>query len=319
MEIHTDFKFHPQVTQIGCYWGKGGHTELYLLEGERLVIIDTGALDTPERFIAPALKSVGLGLKDIEIIINTHGHHDHAGGNAPVVAASGAEVWLPEADVAIAEDLDLQFEEFFANNDILLGREDRLVASREELYDITAPTLVDRALRDWEVLDLGRGLQLTVVPTPGHTRGAISLYWEREGILFTGDSVPGTGSRPGGMPLIYFPAHYEESLPRLEELKARAICLGHHYFSLSLTRESVKTGGAVGRYLAESKEVARMIGEAVRGAMAGRPEAPFLDVARGATATLAPRLNLSVNAETGLPAMHPVASFYAYWQRYRAA
>ena len=33
---HTDFKFHPQITQIGCYWGGVGHTELYLLEGERL-------------------------------------------------------------------------------------------------------------------------------------------------------------------------------------------------------------------------------------------------------------------------------------------
>ena len=39
---HTDFKFHPQVTQVGCYWGSGGHTELYLLEGERLAVVDTG-------------------------------------------------------------------------------------------------------------------------------------------------------------------------------------------------------------------------------------------------------------------------------------
>ncbi len=91
MSIHTDFKFHPQVTQIGCYWGGGGHSELYLLEGDRLAIIDTGCVDTPKEFIAPALETMGCTLRDIAVVINTHGHFDHAGGDAQVVAASGAE------------------------------------------------------------------------------------------------------------------------------------------------------------------------------------------------------------------------------------
>src|SRR5437867_2423660 len=47
MTPHTDLKFHRQLTQIGCYWGNGGHTELYLLEGDRLALIDTGVADTP--------------------------------------------------------------------------------------------------------------------------------------------------------------------------------------------------------------------------------------------------------------------------------
>src|SRR5437870_2165202 len=105
---HTDFKFHPQISQVGCYWGVGGHTELYLLEGERLAIVDTGVSDTPEKYLVPALASIGRGLSDVEVVINTHGHHDHAGGNAQVLAASGCEIWLPEADVEIAENADRQ-------------------------------------------------------------------------------------------------------------------------------------------------------------------------------------------------------------------
>src|SRR5437773_1719809 len=48
---HTDFKFHRRMTQIGCYWGAGGHTELYLLEGDRLALIDTGVADTPGLYV----------------------------------------------------------------------------------------------------------------------------------------------------------------------------------------------------------------------------------------------------------------------------
>ena len=25
---HTDFKFHRRITQLGCYWGGGGHTDV---------------------------------------------------------------------------------------------------------------------------------------------------------------------------------------------------------------------------------------------------------------------------------------------------
>ena len=54
----------------------------YLLRGARNIIIDTGIVPAPDRDIAPALRTVGLDLSDIDLIINTHGHPDHVGGNA---------------------------------------------------------------------------------------------------------------------------------------------------------------------------------------------------------------------------------------------
>src|SRR5919108_636177 len=71
---HTDFKFHRLVTQIGCYWGGGGHTELYLLEGDRLGLIDTGVATTPAEYVEPALRAIGRSLADVEVVINTPGH-----------------------------------------------------------------------------------------------------------------------------------------------------------------------------------------------------------------------------------------------------
>ena len=319
MGVHTDFKFHASVAQIGVYWEGGGHTELYLLEGERLVLIDTGCKDSPTEYIAPALQAVGRDLSDIGVIINTHGHYDHAGGNAAVVAASGAEVWLAEPDVEIAEDFDRQFALYFAQNDTLVGREDRLPASRAYLDRQGSPTRVDRKLAGGERLDLGRGIELTVIPTPGHTRGCICLYWESDGIIFTGDSAPGAGSRDGGMPLLYYPEAYEQSLARLSELDFGTLCLGHHYRSLSLTRESVKYGAEARRYLGECREIAEIIAGAVQAAVRENPEADFLAMARLALPRIEQRLPLAYSADTGLPVFGPTAALHANWQRFKNA
>lgn len=317
LTVHTEFKFHPQVYQIGCYWGAGGHTELYLLEGERMAIIDTGVIDTPENYILPALSALGRSPADVSLIINTHGHFDHAGGDARLVAASSAAVWLPEGDVDIAEDLDRQFDLFFAQNDRLVGREDRLEESRANFKKQAEPVKVDRALKEGEELDLGKGIVLRVVRSPGHTIGSVSFYWEREGMLFTGDGVPGAGSRPRGMPLIYYPEDYVQTLDRLEDLDINCLCTGHHYVSLTLTRDSVKFGREGKRFIAESREIAELITAAVAQATLGHPNAPFLETARLALAKISERLPFDPNPETGLPAAGGTAVLHSNWRRCR--
>jgi glyoxylase-like metal-dependent hydrolase (beta-lactamase superfamily II) len=314
VQPHNEFRFHPQVVQIGCYWGSGGHTELYLLEGDTLAIVDTGVNGTPSRYIAPALESYGRRLGDVDLILNTHGHHDHAGGNAEMVAASGATVWIHEADARVAEDPDYQFDAYFANNDLLVGRPDRLEASRAALK-VTAgqPAKVDRKLADGEVLELGKGIKLEVLHTPGHTRGSVCYYWEAEGLAFCGDSVMGQGSRPGGLPLIYFPADYERSIDRLLRMDMAALGLGHHYRTHAVPRDSVHFGPHVTAYLRASREIADLIGDSLRRAAAARPEAGFLEVARAATDLAAARLPIT-KGEDGLPVTGSVAAFYGYWQ-----
>jgi len=310
---HTDFKFHPQVTQVGCYWGNGGHNELYLLEGERLAIVDTGVSDTPEHFLAPALAAIGRTLADIDVVINTHGHHDHAGGNAQVHAASSCEIWMPGEDIEIVESLERQFELYFVQNDRAVGREDRLDASFADLrQNAGGPAKVTRPLAGRDVLDLGRGIVLTVIHTPGHTYGSSSFYWEREGMLIAGDSVLGCSSRASGLPLIYFPDLYETSLDRIEDLDLNVLCIGHHYSSLTLTRESVKWGRAGKQFVRESREINRLIGAAMDRALLRGPR-PFLDAAREATRALVEPLRLRLDSDTGLAAGQGVVALWARW------
>ncbi|MDA8218883.1 MAG: MBL fold metallo-hydrolase [Dehalococcoidales bacterium] len=316
--MHTEFKFHPQVTQIGAYWGEGGHTELYLFEGDQLAIMDTGCSDTPERYIAPALEAMDKRMADIDVIINTHGHHDHAGGNAPVVDASGAQVWISEHDARIAEDPDYQFERYFAQNDTMVGRPDRLEASLAKIREQAYPSKVDRRLKDGDVLGLGKGISLRVIACPGHTEGSLAFMWEREGMLFTGDSILGAGSREGGMPLIYMPEHYERTLDHLEELDFGTLCLGHHYRALSLPRESVKYGELGKACIGACREIAHILAEAMQQVLAREPQAEFLPAARQAVAIIDRRMPLRLDPETGLPAAGGVAALYSNWQRFRA-
>jgi len=314
VQPHNEFRIHPQVVQIGCYWGEGGHTELYLLQGDTLGIVDSGVNDTPTNYIAPALETYGLTLADVDLILNTHGHHDHAGGNGELVAASKAKVWIHEADARVAEDPDYQFDTYFANRDVLVGRPDRLEASKAKMK-VTAgqPAQVDRRLKDGDTIDLGEGIRLRVLNTPGHTQGSVCYYWETEGLAISGDSVMGQGSRPGGLPLIYFPHEYERTIERLLGLDIKILGLGHHYRTHLLPRDSVHFGPSVKTFLRVSREIADIIGDGMRRAKAERLGAGFHEVAQAATDLVARRLPIT-KGEDGLPFPGGVEAFYGYWQ-----
>jgi glyoxylase-like metal-dependent hydrolase (beta-lactamase superfamily II) len=300
--------------QIGCYWGNGGHTELYLLEGDTLAIVDTGVSTTPLDYIEPALVAYGRHLADIDIILNTHGHHDHAGGNAQLVGASGAKVYVHERDVRVVEDPDYQFEHYFAQNDTLVGRADRLDASRAVMLESAgAPVTVTRALVDGEAIDLGRNLRLRVVPLPGHTDGSVGFFWEDEGIILIGDSVLGMGSRVGGFPLIYDAAPYEASIARLLALGPRVIGLGHHYRTPSTPRDSMHFGPAAPAYLLASLDCAHLVRDCLARAIHERPDAGFLEAARLAVEYASKRWPV-VKGEDGVAAAGPTAALHSYWK-----
>lgn len=314
MQPHNEFRFHPQVVQIGCYWGDGAHTELYLLEGDTLAIVDTGVRDTPSRYIGPALESCGYRFSDVELILSTHGHYDHTGGNGEMVAASGAKLWIHEADARFAEEPDYQFDTYFTIRHTLCGRADRLAAARAMFTaNVGQPTKVDHKLKDDEMIDLGKGLRLRVIPVPGHTPGSVGYAWESEGLVLAGDAVMGLSPHPGGLPLIYHPSDYKRSLQRLQELDIAVLGIGHHYRTLALPADSIHYGRAIKTYLGACQEIVDLIEDAMRRARAARPDGGFLEVARAATDLVAERLPIK-KSEEGLPLFGNVESFYGCWQ-----
>jgi hypothetical protein len=126
----------------------------------------------------------------------------------------------------------------------------------------------------------------------------------------------GLSSRPGGLPLIYYPADFERSIHRLLGMDIVALALGHHYRTLSVPRDSVHFGPNVTVYLRACREIADTIGDAPRRAATAKPDAGFLEVAWAATDLVAERLPIT-KGEDGLPRYGSVEAFYGNWQRLR--
>ena len=114
---------HPKVTEIISPFPQG-RIVLYLIRGERNAIIDTGTNITPEKDIAPILESMGLTLADIHLILNTHGHFDHTGGNHVIKNSGNAEIFIHKEDEAMVSEHERYFNEFFAPTaEKVLGKE----------------------------------------------------------------------------------------------------------------------------------------------------------------------------------------------------
>ncbi len=111
------------------------------------------------------------------IVVNTHAHPDHVGGNHAfdAVAIHGDEAeWL-------AHGASLGDRAF----DRIECADGRLPAELPP----APPWQSTHQLSHGETLDLGGGVRLEVWHSPGHTPGSICLLDESARFLFTGDSV----------------------------------------------------------------------------------------------------------------------------------
>lgn len=127
------------------------------------MIIDPGASSDA---IVKAVRDLGLS---IVLIVATHSHMDHVGALGPVKEALGAKYAVHEDDVeGMSPDM--------------FGRIFGMVTGGS----FKAPPGPDVLLHDGDVLEVG-DLKFTVLHTPGHTRGGVSLVGN--GIVFSGDTL----------------------------------------------------------------------------------------------------------------------------------
>lgn len=169
---------------------------VYLLYGEKEVwLVDTGVAGS-ENVIFDYLKSTGRSPGEIAQIVQTHSHPDHIGATRAIQCATGCAVASHQTEKPWIEDVELQFRR-------------RPVPGFHTLVGGSAR--VDRLLGDGDVRRLDGGPALTILHTPGHSIGSISIWIEAERTLICGDAVP----LPGGIPIYEDAVQSVRSVERL--------------------------------------------------------------------------------------------------------
>jgi hydroxyacylglutathione hydrolase len=131
-------------------------------------------------------------------VLNTHEHHDHTGGNAAVIAATGA----------------------------------KLIAHHKAGGRIAG---VDRGVKAGDVIKVGKTVELECLDTPGHTMCHICLRSHTEQpALFSGDTLfnAGAGNVHNGGDVGALYATFAEQLARLPD--HTQVYPGHDYIENNL-------------------------------------------------------------------------------------
>jgi glyoxylase-like metal-dependent hydrolase (beta-lactamase superfamily II) len=256
-------RIHPRVEQVSTRFDDI-RIELYFVRGDTNILIDAGTREMPQRDILPALEALGLTLSDISLILNTHGHSDHTGGDAAVKAASGAQVFIHGDDAPFLYDPASCFDRYFSPVVKAIGGSSLQTERQAFLEEFGAPVVPDRTLEDGDVIDGGSGVNLQVVHLPGHTPGSVGFYWEGEGILFAGDSLAGLHFPNGKVPIIFDLPTYMKSVQKVQDMPVRYLLCSHYYRGLRLAPGPVRQGEEVSQYLQDCIEFAVRFDEAVR-------------------------------------------------------
>jgi len=152
----------------------------YLIYGKEICLIDSGVAPAAE-LILGYIRETGRTPEEIVMIVQTHAHPDHIGSTKAIQEASGCVIAAHPDEKAWIEDVQLQARE-------------RPVPGFQTLVGGSAP--VGILLADNDHIDLGDGLSLGVIHTPGHSPGSISLLLGEDAALFSGDAIPAPGQIP---------------------------------------------------------------------------------------------------------------------------
>lgn len=136
--------------------GMTDQTVLLIATPEGHILIDT-TFEQMVPWFRESIRELGFDERDIQYILNSHGHADHIAGHALMKEVTGAQVVMSEADGAV-----------LANPQTGQDGQPRWTA-----------VTPDRFVKTGDTITLG-GTTLTAHVFPGHTRGATTWTMEVE-------------------------------------------------------------------------------------------------------------------------------------------
>jgi hydroxyacylglutathione hydrolase len=182
-------------------------------------LIDTG-MKKKRAQIEEALEKAGCNPGDLRLIIITHGHLDHVGNAAYFRDKYGSKIAMHLEEIRMAESGDM----FIDKGGIVVG----LVSVLMSVFGLSDYERFTPDLYLEDNQDLSEhGFPATVLHTPGHSNGSISLLTV-EGVLFCGD-IYGNAKKPEKTTLIQDQGNFDQSIKRIKTLDAHTFYPGHGF------------------------------------------------------------------------------------------
>ena len=214
-----------------------GDVNAFLLKGDTLSLVDAGP-KTPEAYEAlkHGIREAGYAFDDIEQVILTHHHPDHAGwidafDNAKILGHTYNDLWLKRDEAFFRYHHTFYLERLIEEGvpEQYLG----WVKKMKRSVDLMGERPLDMTLAEGDALPGHPGW--TVMETPGHAQSHIVLWNEENRTMIGGDLVL---EKVSSNPLIEPPLNpkdgrsrsllqYNESLKRLLTLPIDIIYTGH--------------------------------------------------------------------------------------------
>lgn len=243
---------------------------LYVIDGgTELALVDSGINTTPDAFILPFFSAFG---RKPDLLVNSHGHVDHFGGNARLREAyPELRIAAHHVDARWIEDTRRHLHEMYAQMPDDWWFEDGGAGLLELCGGNSA---VDVRLDDDDVLEIG-ARRFAVHRSGGHSPGHISLFEMATGIAVTGDAAlgwgPDTDEGTPDAPSFYYDADAYLAGGRMAlGLDARLYCTGHF---------GAVDAGAMGKIVEDSAAFVASFDRFILEALAGGASRTLAEIA----------------------------------------
>lgn len=204
-----------------------GMSQAFAVETDKgLFLIDAGSPGEEKNILK---KLSAFSNKPLNFIIITHAHFDHYGSAKAIRSLTGAKIAIDKKDSSAMANGSTPIPLTKG-----IGTLGKLFLPVAEFILKPQPTVADIILFDNERLD-SLGLAATVIETPGHTIGSISILCD-DGMAFTGDLLV---SAPWFKLQCYYANDWgmlAKSLARIKTLKPSRIFSGHAARPFSLAQ-----------------------------------------------------------------------------------
>lgn len=228
------FELTQNITLLGTEY-----FNLYLIKGETYAIMEGGVSGITFPFLNQ-LNQLNIPPEAITHLIILHAHFDHM-MVFPIlkerypwmkIVSSGLNRAIFSSERIVAKIFD-------SDRKMTLALMERDLISEAPTLTPYVSLPLDTPVEEGSILDLGWGMKIRFVETPGHSPDCLSAFYEDEGILFCSDGAgfytPPDFFRPNYW---YRLDEAEKSIDRMKAFDPDILCRGH--YGAIMGREAVR-------------------------------------------------------------------------------